>query len=124
MRYPAKIYARALADFLQQPEEKDAKLADNFLKLLTRNNDLKKTDAILSIARKIYLKRTGNKYIVFETARKMSPKNENLLMSLAKKGDIVEEKISPEIIAGIKVVIDNEKQFDASVIKKIKKLFL
>jgi F0F1-type ATP synthase delta subunit len=42
---------------------------------------------------------------------------------IAKKSDIVEEKINPDLIAGIKITINDEMQFDGSFAKKVKELF-
>ena len=47
-----------------------------------------------------------------------------MLKDFFKKGDSIEEKINPEIIAGVKIVIDHEKQLDVSLQKKLQQLFI
>ena len=38
-------------------------------------------------------------------------------------GVVVKEKINPELIAGVKIIINNSKQFDASMKSKLQKIF-
>ena len=65
------------------------------------------------------LVKSGNKKIVLEMARQ----NKVILKSVIKKNDVVEEKINPELIAGIKIIIDNERQLDFSLKNKLDKIF-
>lgn len=125
MKYKAKDYAKALVDLILQkgkPAE-DKKILDNFLKILEKNGDIKKAKEITALAESIYFKKTGKKKIIIETARKIDQSQRNLLRSLEKEGDITEEKINKELIAGIKIIINNEKQFDASMQRKLQKIF-
>ena len=61
--------------------------------------------------------------VTFETARKTTANQKKLLDSFIKEGDVVKEKINPELIAGIKIIINNNKQFDASMQKKLQEIF-
>lgn len=112
MKYQAKIYAKALADLLSSNKEDE--IVDNFLKLLEKNRDMSKAGKIIELARNIYAKKSGKKIITIETARKIGK---------IIKGDIVEEKITPELIAGVRITINNEKQLDNSISAKLKKIF-
>ena len=53
----------------------------------------------------------------------MNPKQKSLLESLVKKGDIVQEKINKELIAGVKIIVNDEKQIDFSMQKKLQNIF-
>ncbi len=99
------------------------KITDNFLKLLVKNGKEGKAGEIIALARELLLKKKGNKKIILETARKMTQSQKDLLKSMAKEGDIVEEKINSELIAGVKIIINNEKQLDQTLFKKINNLF-
>ena len=120
-----KLYAKALADIalkkMSGAEEK--KVIDNFLKLLTRTNHEKRAKEILDLAESMILAKQGRRKITFETARKITIGQKKLLESFVGEGDIVKEKIAPELIAGIKIIIDNERQFDASMQKKLQTIF-
>ena len=95
------------------------KIVENFLTLLKKNQDIKKAKEIVALTENILLKKTGNKKVMLEMARK----NSVVLRSVIKKNDIVEEKINPALIAGIKIIIDEEKQLDFSLQKKLNKIF-
>ena len=125
MRYPPKIYAQALLDFLlaKTTVQENQRITDNFLKFLEKNGDMGKIEKIIDSAKNLFVKKTGKKRIVFETARNIKENSKNLLKSLIKEGDIVEEKINPGIIAGVKITVNDERQLDASILNKIKKLF-
>jgi len=120
-----KIYAKALAEIILKkitPAE-EKKITDNFLKLLVKNGKENKGVQIIALTRELLLKQGGNKKIILETARKMTQSQKDLLKSVAKEGDVVQEKINPELIAGIKIIINNERQFDASMLRKIQQTF-
>ena len=120
MKYKPKIYAQALIDSILDGKTDDKKITANFLSLLKKNQDIKKAGQILLLTEQLLLQKTGNKKVVLETARKIGTKN--MVASFAKKGDLVEEKINPALIAGVKVIVNNEKQFDNSLLAKLNKI--
>ena len=58
------------------------------------------------MAEEIILAKQGKKKIIFETARKMTASQKKILEGFAKEGDVIKEKINPELIAGIKIIIN------------------
>lgn len=124
MQYPSKKYAKALVEVLlkAKDERKIKKISDNFLKLLLKNSDLRKAKEILLLAEVEWLKETKSKKITLETAR--HTKNLGaLLRGVFKKDIIVEEKINKDLIAGIKIIINNEKQLDFSLKNTLEEVF-
>jgi len=117
-----KLYAKALAEAILGKKVDDKKIVDNFFKLLIKNGLEKKAKEIVSLAEEIILEKNGNKKIVFEIARKMMAGQKKVLDSVAKKGDIIKEKIRPELIAGVKIIINDSKQFDNSLQSKLQKI--
>ena len=89
-----------------------------FLKLLEKNGDIKYYRLILAAAEKRLLEKTGNKKIVLEIARPSQKK-----VKVGKKGDVIEERINPGLIAGIKIIVNGEKQLDFSLKNKLDKIF-
>ena len=120
MKYKPKQYAEALVDLLLSKKADEKKISDNFLKLLKKNGDMKKAGEIMALAENLLLKKTGNKKVILETARKTDTKD--FISKFTKKGDIVKEKIKPELIAGLKITTDN-KQLDFSLKNKLNKMF-
>jgi len=93
---------------------------ERFLKVLERNGDTKKLKQIAVSAEKMLLEKSGHKSVVIETARRL-PKNS--LKGFIKNGDAVVEKINPELIAGMRVIVNGEKQLDFSLQKKLNEIF-
>ena len=65
----------------------------------------------------------NKKKIIFETARKITAHQKKILEGIAKSGDLIKEKINPELIAGIKIIINNNRQFDGSMKSKLQNIF-
>ena len=124
-----KIYAKALAEVILEAGrhpmsiQKDRhRVSINFVKMLEKQGLQAKAKEILGLTQDILLKNKGNKKIIFETARQLTTENKNLLKHFIKKGDVVQEKVNPELLAGIKVIVDGKKQFDNSMLNKINNL--
>ena len=123
MKYTTKDYANALVELLSDKKMTDKKVSQGFIKLLERQNDLKKSKEIIELAEFLLAKKNKKKSITFETARKLSDSQKKILSKLTENGDIIKEKINPELMAGVKIIVDNEKQLDQTLLKKINNLF-
>jgi len=111
------MYAQALVMALAG---KKTGVFERFLKALERNGDTKKLKQIAALVEKMLLEKSGNKNVVVETAR---PAPKNSLKGFIKGGDVVQEKINPALVAGIKIIVNGEKQLDFSLQKKLNEIF-
>ena len=123
MKYPPEIYASAFIDIATgKTKKEESALIENFLSAIKKNGDMAKIKRIFSATETMMRKKTGRKKWTLEIARPMKGINK-FLKNIIGPSDITEEKINPEIIAGIKITEDEERQFDASLQKKLKDLF-
>lgn len=119
-----KIYAKALVELILEDKKgtpvglRPRDITEKFFALLQKNGDLKKAKEIIALAETLLLKKTGNKKITIEVARKSAG-----MVFPFKKGDMVQQKIRPEMIAGVKIIIDGERQLDFSLKNKLEKIF-
>lgn len=121
-----KLYAKALAD-IASPKPKgeggsdldDEQIVKRFLKLLEKDGLQKKAKQILDLAEDLLLRKQGKNKITFEIARRLTTENRALLKQFVREGDVVKEKINHELIAGVKITINGEKQFDNSMLSKL-----
>jgi len=122
-----KLYAEALSQVIIEKKaegpERSRRTVENFVKLLVSEGLEKKAKEILNLAEEMLLASQGKSKITFETARKMTASQKKILDGVTKEGDLINEKINPELIAGIKIIINNSKQFDASMKSKLQKIF-
>ena len=125
MKHSPKMYARAFGELAagHLSNTKEAELVKNFLGVIEKNNDAHQLKKIFAEAEKFLRMKTGLRSVTIETARKIGNLKKTFGHFLLQT-DIVEEKINPELIAGIKLTVNDENQFDGSLSRKMKKLFL
>ena len=123
MKYKTIDYAKALVEILSDKDFNEKQITQGFLKLLERQGDFGKAKEIIKTAKFLLAKKNAKKSVFFETARKLSAGQKELLSKFVEEGDIVEEKINKELIAGVKIIIDNEKQLDQTILTKINNIF-
>jgi F0F1-type ATP synthase delta subunit len=118
------VYAKALAEALsgKMTPAKEAAMVENMAALLKKDRQLGRAEKILKAAERFLLKKNGRRHIVLETARAIDTKA--LVRRVAGRGDKVQEKIKPELVAGVRIVIDGERQLDLSLQRMLEELFL
>jgi F0F1-type ATP synthase delta subunit len=122
MKYSPQIYAKAFSNIVIKSSAKRADLIKNFLNLVKKNNDQHLLKKIYEQVEKIIRKKSGKNKIILETARNIK-NSSRIIKKIAKKSDIVEERNNPSLLAGIKIIVNDEMQFDGSMQNKINSLF-
>lgn len=119
MKHNYKIYAKALVRALDLKISEE-KIISNFLNLLKKNNDLSQIKKIIDYAEKLLYEKSNQKKITVEVARNY----ENLINRFKEifPNDDILLKINPSLIAGLKILINNEKQIDFSLKNKLNKI--
>ena len=117
-----KIYAKALSEIIIKNDYDEKKVVAGFVKILVSEGLENQSDKILNLADKIIMSKQGRKMVVLETARTINEKQRKLFSGIINKKDVIIEKINPELIAGIKIVVDDVLQFDSSLKSKLQKI--
>jgi F0F1-type ATP synthase delta subunit len=125
MKYAPHIYAKALVEVLTtfkgSKAEQDA-LAKNFLALVRKNGDESHLRKILEEASRFARGKSGVRKITVASARELSPSQRKTMEKFITPGDVVESRIEPDLIAGIKITLNDELQFDGSLKTKLNKV--
>lgn len=122
MKYPAKTYARAFAEVAARtPREKEGVIIKNFLAVVRKNGDVRQVGKIAELAEKLLMKKIGRSRWTIESARPLKNARETF-KNLVKAADTLKEKVSPETIAGVKIVRDDERQYDGTLGAKLERL--
>ncbi|MDZ7343977.1 MAG: F0F1 ATP synthase subunit delta [candidate division KSB1 bacterium] len=124
MKHPTRFYAQALAAVLAEKPQAEKKIIRNFLQLLQKNGEEHKLKHVLKAAEKLFLQKEGRRKVVLESARPLSEKHKKLLTKVLKPGDVVEEKVSPELVAGVRIAVNDELQLDATLQRKLRKMLI
>ncbi len=124
MNYSPKIYAKALVDLTlgALSEKEKEKMTKGLILAAKKNNDAAKLKKIAALAEKYLLRKSGGRKIVLEIPRPDSRPRE-ALKDFLSSFDIVEEKINPELVAGLRLTVNDEKQLDCSLAEKLNKMF-
>ncbi len=123
MKYAPHWYARALAEAIMAPGADGRTIARNFKALLARNGDERQARKILEEAARFARGREGIRKVAVESARTLTPAQRGSLGAFLRPGDVVEEEIAPELVAGVRVFVDDERLYDGSLKGKLDALF-
>lgn len=123
MKLSTKQYASALHRAISGKSEIERKhIIRNFLFILQKNRDWQRLGLILKEVERLYLRESGLRKVEVETASPVKNLRNELEMILGKN-IFMKEKINPEILAGIKILIDDEFLIDASAKGRVDKMF-
>jgi len=123
MKYPAHIYAKALAEAITAPGAGGDVIAKNFQALLLRNGDEAHARKIVEEAARFVRGKHGIRKVTIESARELGAAQRKIVAALTKPGDVIESRIDPELVAGIRLIVNDELQFDGSLKGKLDKIF-
>jgi F0F1-type ATP synthase delta subunit len=124
MKFKANLYARAIAQVAKGVKTSDAEaLAKRVMELVEKNGDSGEIQKIVAAAERLMRKENGDRAIILTSARPLMGAVQSILENIAKPGDAIEETVDPSLIAGFKVLIDGEMQFDGSLKSKLEKMF-
>lgn len=124
MRYRPEHYARAFAELVgETPPERHRALIRRLVATVARRGDLDRIGLVLRLVEQELVRRRGGRWVTFEFAR---PAPERRLATLARalaRRDRIEAKVTPELIAGVRVTIDGERELDLSLRRALRALF-
>ena len=124
MRYSIPQYAEALVEALEDKSGRERSEATRrFLFILRKNKDWAKLGRIVKEAEKQSLRKQGIKKVEVESAVPLSPTVKKEIEKILGKKIVLEEKVRPEVLAGIKILVDGEILIDASAERQLQRMF-
>ena len=123
MKHSIDNYANSLFSLIQKNPQKFDEYFKNFLLLIKKNKDSLMLKKIILKIQDLMLKMTGNKRVIIESARILTDKQLEKVKKEFFQQDLIETKLNPNIIAGLKITIDNEKILNVSLDHKLKQIF-
>ena len=126
MKYSAYIYAKALVEVLGDVKgpvgARDDEIAKNFIAIVRKNSDEAHLKKILEEASRFARGKSGVRKVTIASARELNNVQGRLVEQFVKPGDVVERRINPGLIAGVKITLNDELQFDGSLKNKLDKV--
>lgn len=124
MKYRITQYAQALHAALKSaPASKQKEIMRRFIILLGRHRMSGKSDLVVSAYEKIVLRESGMRKVKIESAAPVSGRLKKEIGGILGKQILIEERTSPELFAGIKILVDNELLIDASAKRQLERIF-
>ncbi len=115
MKYKPLYYTEALYESLKDKSPKQhITLIKNFLDLLKKNHDYHLLNSIVVRYEKISLARQGLRKVEVETVSTLTPELRKKIEEILGTNILLDQKINPEIIGGMTIVIDTTLRIDAS----------
>ena len=120
MRYSPQVYAAA---FLAATRGGAADSIHRLLELVREHGDLRKLPVILEAVEQSVAEEGGGHRVVVESARELTEENLHEITAKFTNRDIVRTEVTPALLAGVRVTVDGEWVVDASLERKLRKLF-
>lgn len=125
MRYTIQQYGQTLAEALaKKSSDAQRQIIRRFLKILQRQRALPLLPQIMRRCEQALLRAAGARALTITSASALRPRTREEILRLTPQGFIAAERVNPNILAGMQIIIDNEILIDASGSRMIKKLFL
>lgn len=124
MRYTNIQYAKALVAALEGKREPEQKaIRQNFLRTLRTHRVWPRLNRILSEIEKEYLRGKQIRKVEVESASGLPEKVRREIFEIVGKNVDLRERANPELLAGMKILIDDELLIDASGRRQLRRLF-
>lgn len=122
-KYSPEIYARAVREAIAEaPSGERDKIFKRFVQAVARRGDARKLPAIAKELERSEVRAKGGRMVTIEFARPLGhvmSKFENLL----KRADHLEVRTNPDLVAGVRITIDEERELDFSLARRLNKMF-
>ncbi len=119
MKYSPRLYSKALFALLDAHPKKQDAIIKGFAKMCVQLGNKGETEKITEYLEDELSIRNERKRVVVYSARKLSRESVSKIeKAFGKKSDI-KYVIVPDIIAGVRIVIDDETIIDATIKRKI-----
>lgn len=121
MRYRPVQYAEALHEAMSGKKEPEQRaIARRFGRVLARHRVFGKTSAILAAYEKLTLCAQGTRKVRIESTGFVPEQLKKKIQKILGKKIQFEEKENPELLAGVKILINDELLIDASARRQLK----
>ena len=124
MKYIPRDYAWAFCEELKTtPADKTDRLIKKFVERVYKNSDSLNFEKILTEINKKLIREDGGRIIDLEFAREIANDQIKKMKSSFKTKDLISVRVNPSLVAGVRVTINGEQEFDNSLAGKLKKVF-
>jgi len=124
IRNKAKLYAEALRQVLESTQEKDfSNKIDNFKKLLKRSGGMKIAGRVVREFKTIWSEKDGQIAQIITASPLSKGMREQIELVLKNKGFVLKERVDPNVLGGLAIVLGKDRLIDYTIKKKLKTIW-
>lgn len=124
MKYKAAQYAEALVESLRGAEPETARTRIRaFAEILKRHRMFGKAESIMRIVQNRLAKEAGVSRVTLETPDPASNALQKEVDEMFGGKAWIQEKVRPELLAGVRILVDDETLVDASGKRRLAEMF-
>lgn len=125
MKYNISQYASAFVAALEDKSTHErADMIRRFLSVVRKNKDWPRIGRILQEVERQSLRKQGMRKVGVESTASLSHEWRKEIEKVFGKKLVLEEKIKPELLAGVKILVDGELLIDASAKRRLDLTFV
>ena len=125
MKYSASLYSQAfLLAMDETPKTQRGDVSKRFIETVRKNGDFSRIDSIVKAIEKAWVQNKGGKYVKVEFARELPESQVKKISSKFSSKDTVETFINPQLVAGVRITIDGERELDQTMARNLNRLFI
>jgi F0F1-type ATP synthase delta subunit len=119
MKYPPKQYAKAFVE-----SGGTEKLIPALMQALSDNGDRARSAQVVREIEKLLVRSVGGRMVDVEFARTQDAVSHRKIMDTFHARDRVTTSVRPDLVAGVRVLVDGEHELDMSLSGTLEKLFV
>ncbi len=124
MKYSSQHYARALVEVLDAiPARERTGAIRRFVGILARRGALASLGRILNECEKLLWRRSGRRKVEIQSTTPLDASVRRAIRRSLGKDIVAVETVRPEILGGMRIIIDDEILIDASAKQSVDMLF-
>lgn len=124
MKHTIQTYTAALLSALEgKAPGVQSRILRNFVELVYKSRDQNKLGLILKAVAKKLRKSSGLKEVLIESAAPLTGEAKKEIADIFENKAVIKEFIKPELLAGMRIVVDDELLIDASAKRQLERLF-
>ncbi len=123
MKYTLSMYAQAFVAVTEEKKASPDRVLKGLLQALKRQGDMRLGDAVVREVHKTLVHAKGGRLVRVETARVLPKSLAQSIRDAFEPEDDISFAERPELVAGIRIVMDDELELDGSLRRKLNSMF-
>ena len=115
-------YAVAFRSALREGDISEEVLVGNLRQVVNQRGQTSLWPRIVERVSQELVRHHGGRWVVVETARALTSIQRERVTKVFSKKDYISEHVRPDLVSGIRILVDGEREFDGSLKRKLDKL--